>query len=358
MHEVVRPDQAQRRPEFVRQTVPDTGFGVVEKPLTLWEQIYNQSWLRKILILVVLAILWESYASCMNAVQFAGTWKIPTAWMASLPEVIGWPVAATVGLINWITWFAEVVVSLPQMTYKAWGVVSAGQCQENPLLFPKFSAAMVALWEAALAGELLGKVVNSVRLLLQGYATGLFLATVLTTLAILTTIGNDFLETLTAMFNPLPAIALLPLALIWFGLGDKSIIFVLVHSVLWAVALNTHSGFKSVSNTLRMVGRNYGLSGIRYVSRILIPAAFPSILTGLKIGWAFAWRTLIAAELVFGAQSGKGGLGWFIYEAKNQLEIPTVFAGLVSVIIIGLLVENLIFRKLEAATVRKWGMQT
>lgn len=133
--------------------------------------------------------------------------------------------------------------------------------------------------------------------------------------------------------------------------------FVLVHSVLWAVALNTHSGFKSVSNTLRMVGRNYGLRGIGYVRKILIPAAFPSILTGLKIGWAFAWRTLIAAELVFGASSGKGGLGWFIYECKNQLDIPAVFAGLFTVIIIGLLVENLIFRNIEAATVRKWGMQ-
>ncbi len=130
------------------------------------------------------------------------------------------------------------------------------------------------------------------------------------------------------MFNPLPAIALLPLALIWFGLGYGSIVFVIVHSVLWAVALNTHSGFLSVSNTLRMVGRNYGLSGLRYVGGILIPAAFPSILTGLKIGWAFAWRTLIAAELVFGVSSGSGGLGWFIYENKNQLEIPAVFAGL------------------------------
>ena len=170
-------------------------------------------------------------------------------------------------------------------------------------------------------------------------------------------IGTDLLELLTSMFNPLPAIALLPLALIWFGLGYGSIVFVIIHSVLWAVSLNTHSGFLSVSNTLRMVGRNYGLSGLSYVARILIPAAFPSILTGLKIGWAFAWRTLIAAELVFGVSSGSGGLGWFIYENKNQLEIPNVFAGLLTVIVIGLLVENVIFRVVEARTVRKWGMQ-
>ena len=132
----------------------------------------------------------------------------------------------------------------------------------------------------------------------------------------------------------------------------------LVHSVLWPVALNTHSGFMSVPNTLRMVGRNYGLSNWGLIRKILVPAAFPSILSGLKIGWAFAWRTLIAAELVFGVASGKGGLGWYIFESKNQLDIPEVFAGLLTIIMIGLLVENVIFRTIELKTVRRWGMQT
>ena len=107
-----------------------------------------------------------------------------------------------------------------------------------------------------------------------------------------------------------------------------------------------------------MVGRPYELRGLSYVARILIPAAFPSILTGLKIGWAFAWRTLIAAELVFGVASGKGGLGWFIFENRNLLDIPAVFAGLLTVIIIGLIVENLVFRLIEKKTVRRWGMQS
>jgi NitT/TauT family transport system permease protein len=282
------------RPEYELQTSASRDFGVVEKPLTTFEKLYNNAFLRKAMLLVLMAVVWELYARRLN----------------------------------------------------------------NPLLVPTFLSTIEAFRDAMVSGELFSKALNSVRLLLQGYAVGLVLAVALTTFAMMTTLGNDLLETLTAMFNPLPAIALLPIALIWFGLGDKSIIFVLVHSVLWAVALNTHSGFKSVSNTLRMVGRNYGLRGLGYVRKILIPAAFPSILTGLKIGWAFAWRTLIAAELVFGASSGKGGLGWFIYESKNQLDIPAVFAGLFTVITIGLLVENLIFRNVEAATVRKWGMQS
>lgn len=165
-------------------------------------------------------------------------------------------------------------------------------------MFPTFSATISAFIDAIVNGGLLGKAMHSIEILLIGYGIGLLCAAVLTFLAITTRVGSDLLETLTSMFNPLPAIALLPLALIWFGLGASSIVFVLVHSVLWAVSLNTHAGFLGVSNTLRMVGRNYGLGGLRYVYMILVPAAFPSILTGLKVGWAFAWRTLIAAELV------------------------------------------------------------
>jgi NitT/TauT family transport system permease protein len=282
-----------RRPEFIRDKLETSAYGVVEKPLTAWEIIYNQGAVRKGAILLVLALLWEVYARLLN----------------------------------------------------------------NPLLFPTLSATLEALWSALATGNLLGHVWFSLRVLLMGYAAGLLLAAILTGITISSRIGTDLLETLTAMFNPLPAIALLPLALLWFGLNSASLVFVLVHSVLWAVALNTHSGFMSVSNTLRMVGRNYGLTGIAYVTKILIPAAFPSILTGLKIGWAFAWRTMIAAELVFGVSSGSGGLGWFIYENKNELEIPSVFAGLLTVILIGLMVENLVFRSIERRTVRRWGMQ-
>jgi NitT/TauT family transport system permease protein len=287
-------EQALARPEFIRKPTSTQTYGVVEKPLSLFERIYDLNWVRKLFILLVLAAAWQLYATYVD----------------------------------------------------------------NVLLFPTLSETGEALIDAIRSGGLLQRAWFSISLLLQGYAIGLLLAGIFTGAAVGTRIGQDLLETLTAMFNPLPAIALLPLSLLWFGLGNASLIFVLIHSVLWAVALNTHSGFKSVSTTMRMVGHNYGLTGISYICKILIPAAFPSILAGLKIGWAFAWRTLIAAELVFGVSSGSGGLGWYIYERKNQLEIPGVFAGLLSVILIGLLVENCIFRVIENRTVRKWGMQS
>ncbi|MBV9772103.1 MAG: ABC transporter permease [Bryobacterales bacterium] len=273
--------------------ISPTEFDVVEKPLDVWHRFWNIGAVRKTAVLIALAAIWELYARWLN----------------------------------------------------------------NPLLFPTFIDTMKAFFSAIASGELPKAAAYTIQLLLKGYIAGLIIAALLTAFASVSRIGADLLETLTSMFNPLPSIALLPLALIWFGLGEGSIIFVLIHAVLWAVALNTYSGFRTVSPTLRMVGRNYGLSKIGYVTRILIPAAFPSILTGLKVGWAFAWRTLIAAELVFGVSSGSGGLGWYIFEEKNQLLIPNVFAGLLTVIVFGLIVENLIFRTLENRTVGRWGMQ-
>jgi NitT/TauT family transport system permease protein len=172
-----------------------------------------------------------------------------------------------------------------------------------------------------------------------------------------TQIGRNLLSMLTAMFNPLPSIALLPIALLWFGLGTGSLLFVLVHAVLWPLALSMYTGFLGVPATLRMAGRNYGLSGLRHVLLILVPAALPSIVAGLRVGWAFAWRTLIAAELVFGASAGQGGLGWYIFQNRNELYTDRVFAGLAAVIVIGLLVEHLVFDTLERLTVRRWGVQ-
>lgn len=228
--------------------------------------------------------------------------------------------------------------------------------QDNDLLLPSFTATVQALVDDMRSGELLTKAGISLAVLVQGYLLGIAGALLLTTLAVSTQLGRDLLSTLTSMFNPLPAIALLPLALLWFGLGQGSLLFVLVHSVLWPLALNTYAGFQAVPETLRMAGRNYGLHGVRYVLQILIPAALPSILSGLKIAWAFAWRTLIAAELVFGASSGKGGLGWYIFQNRNELYTDKVFAGLLTVIAIGLAVETLGFHTLERLTVRKWGV--
>jgi len=281
------------RPEFERVPLDASDIGQVERPLPLLDRLRQNTPFRRACILVGLAVLWEAYARWLN----------------------------------------------------------------NPLLVPTFSDTMAVLVHDLVAGELLNRISTSMQVLALGYAAGVAVAAVLTTLAVSTRLGSDLLATLTAMFNPLPAIALLPLALIWFGLGIPSLVFVLVHGVLWAIALNTNTGFRSVPDVLRMTGRNYGLSGVRYVIHILIPAAFPSILAGLKIGWAFAWRTLIAAELVFGVSARSGGLGWYIFEAREELQTDKMFAGLLAVILIGLVIESVVFRAIEVRTVQRWGME-
>jgi NitT/TauT family transport system permease protein len=273
--------------------VSNSATDVVQKPLTTWERLYEMGALRKAVLLVILGLTWELYARQLG----------------------------------------------------------------NSLLLPTLAQTATALLSSIESGELPKAAVFTIALLLKGYVAGLLLAGLLTAFASVTRVGADLLETLTAMFNPLPSIALLPLAIIWFGLGSGSVIFVLIHAVLWSVALNTHAGFSGVSPTLRMVGQSYGLSKASFILRILVPGAFPSILTGLKVGWAFAWRTLIAAELVFGVSSGSGGLGWFIFKNNNELLTSNVFAGLLTIMIFGLSVEYGIFRTIEKRTVQRWGMQ-
>lgn len=236
----------------------------------------------------------------------------------------------------------------------AWELVT--RWAASPLLFPTAGTVLAAFGRSVANGEVPGYAAQSLKVLLSGMAIGAALALVLTTLAVTTRIGAEFLETITAMFNPLPAIALMPLALLWFGLGVKSLIFVIIHSVLWPMSLNTYTGFVTVPPTLRRVGENFGLTGWRFVAGILLPAAFPHILSGVKIGWAFAWRTIIAAEMVFGVAGSQGGLGWFIYQNRFEMNTDLVFAGLLTVILIGLLVENLFFKWLERKTVLRWGM--
>jgi NitT/TauT family transport system permease protein len=227
----------------------------------------------------------------------------------------------------------------------------------NPLLFPPASSVLRAWISGLLSGEILRYAWQSLLMLMVAMLLASTIALVFVTAATFTRTGRDLLETLTSIFNPLPAVALLPLAMLWFGLGTNSLLFVLVNSVIWPLSLNAYTGFVTVPPTLVRVGQTFGLRGFGLVIGILLPAAFPYLLTGLKIGWAFAWRTVIAAELVFGVAGERGGLGWYIYRNRYELNTAEVFAGLLTIIAIGLLVEGLVFQSVERCTVVRWGMQ-
>lgn len=227
----------------------------------------------------------------------------------------------------------------------------------NPLLFSSPADVAVAFWQGWIGGNLALATLTTLQILGVGMLIGTTAAALLTVFATWTKVGEDLLVLLTSILNPLPAIAILPLAILWFGLSPTALVFVIANSVLWPIAINVSTGFKTVNPTIMMVGRNLGLGGWRMARDVLMPAALPHTLAGLKTGWAFGWRTIIAAELIFGVAGGGGGLGYFINDARYFLRIPEVFAGLVTIAAIGILLD-VVFTWIERRTVVRWGMKS
>lgn len=222
-------------------------------------------------------------------------------------------------------------------------------------LFPSPASVASAWKDMAASGDLWAAARTTMKVLLQGIAIGVALAFVISALAVFQKWAQIVLRTLAAMFNPLPSVALLPMALLWFGIGESPIVFVVVYTVVWVMALNLNAGFESVPLQLRWSGQNLGLKPHEYLFQVFLPAALPSILTGFRVAWGYGWRTVIAAELVFGAIGGAGGLGWLIVVDRYNLRSDRVFAVLFTIIAIGLIVEFILAR-IESRTVRRWGL--
>ena len=229
--------------------------------------------------------------------------------------------------------------------------------QPDALLFASPRATAEAFVDGWREGTIARATWATVKILAVGIGIGAAIAAVLTAFATLTKVGEDLLDLLTAILNPLPGIAVLPLAMLWFGLDTDAILFVIANATIWPIAINVTMRFRTVNPTIVAVGRNVGLSRGRLITDVLAPAALPHAISGLKTAWAFAWRTIIAAELVFGVSGAEGGLGFFINNAKLYLQIPHVFAGLVTIAILGVVFETL-FGVLERRTVVRWGMKS
>jgi len=204
--------------------------------------------------------------------------------------------------------------------------------------------------------DLLGQILRS----LKAVSLGLIIAMILTTLMIggsKLIPGVDFImSTLSALMHPLPGIAILPIFMIWFGLGEAAIIAVIVHSVIWPLYSNLTMGIKSIPDLYSQVSRGFGLKGIKACYHVTLPSVLPYLLSGLRTGWARAWRALISAEMIFGAIGGGGGLGWFIFKNRVFMDTAGMFAGLIVVICVGLIVERGVFDLIETKTLKKWGM--
>jgi NitT/TauT family transport system permease protein len=228
---------------------------------------------------------------------------------------------------------------------------------KGPLLFATPWQTAQAFWDGWIDGSLARPTWTTLWLLLQGVGIGALIATTLTAFATLSQVGQDLLTLLSAILNPLPGVAVLPLAMLLFGIDDDAIRFVIVNATIWPIAIALSTGFKTTNPTLVAVGRNIGLSRLRVISDVLAPAALPHAISGLKTAWAFGWRTIIASELVFGVAGSEGGLGNVINNARLYLLTDQMFAALLTIALLGVLFESL-FGLLERRTIVRWGMKT
>lgn len=225
-----------------------------------------------------------------------------------------------------------------------------------PLLFPRLSDVLRTLVMEIGSGEILGRLYFSLYLIAIGLGLAIVTAAVAAILALCSPTVSDWTQAVMAILHPLPGISVLPIIILWLGTGPRSIIAVIWFSSVWPLIANLHTGLRSVPVTQIEVGQNLGLKGVSLIRKVLLPGAFPYILTGLRVSWARAWQASVAAEMVFGASGGEGGLGWFIYKKRFFMEIASVFGGMIVIIIVGLLIERLCFELIEARTIRRWGM--
>lgn len=223
-------------------------------------------------------------------------------------------------------------------------------------IFPSLLVIARALGDSIVRGEILLQTGFSLALIFQGFFISLLAAILVSSLAVSNKVFNGLVDTLTAIAHPLPGIALLPLIIIWFGTGTLSIIVIIVHSVIWPMILNIMTGFRAISPIYKEAGLNFGLNNFQISKDIMLPASLPYVLSGMRIGWARAWRALISAEMIFGAVGLKGGLGWYIFKQRVFMDTPGMFAGLFVIVLIGIIVEDYVFAAFEERTVKKWGM--
>jgi NitT/TauT family transport system permease protein len=234
-----------------------------------------------------------------------------------------------------------------------WELVFRAQIVSE-LLFPSFIDVFSQFFLRS--GELAMRVGVTFTYIGYAMAISLALSFILTFLSMRSEAVASVMEMILATMHPLPAVALLPLLIIWFGLGSLSLLIVVLNSALWPIFLNAYTGFRTVHQTYIEVGRNIGLRGLKLFWHVILPSALPYLITGIEISWARSWRAAIAVELVFGAATTSGGIGWTIYMSYFDMETPLMIAAIFTIAAVGVLAEKLVMETIEKRTILRWGM--
>lgn len=217
----------------------------------------------------------------------------------------------------------------------------------HPLVFPSLVDILLTAGKDFKSGELPLNILSSLFLIFISFIPSVILAFLMTLLSRKSLQLKALFRTLSNLAHPLPGIALLPILILWTGLGQHIIVLVVIHSVLWPLLVNLESGIDETPDLWLNLGRNNHLNSKEMFFEILLPGAYPYLLAGLKIGWARAWRAVISAEMIFGTISGGGGLGWYIFNKRIFMDSAGMFAGIFILMILGLVVDQLVFAPLE-----------
>ncbi|WP_309897642.1 ABC transporter permease [Archangium sp.] len=201
-------------------------------------------------------------------------------------------------------------------------------------------------------GRLWDAITRSMGRLAQGYGLSVLIGVPLGIVMGRVRTVRRILRPLVVGLQALPSICWLPLALLWFGLTETSIIFVVVMGSVLAVSISVEDGILNVDPLLMRVASTYGIRGARFYGGVLLPAALPGIVTGLKLGWSFAWRALMAGELLYVS----GGLGQLLTMGRELMEIPQVMAVMLAIILVGTFIDRVLFQTVEVRVRRRWGL--
>jgi len=223
-----------------------------------------------------------------------------------------------------------------------------------PYLFPAPWSVGEVLWDGFKDHSLLIGIAATMKRMLLGYGLSVVLGMVLGLALARSRFLEETLGGLIVSLQSLPSICWVPLAILWFGLTEKAILFVVLMGSLLSVTIAMEDARKQLPRIYSMAGRTLGAHGFRLFWHVLLPASLPYIVSGLKQGWAFAWRSLIQAEMIFLTL----GLGQLLMAGRDLNDMSQVIAVMILIVALGYLVDGLVFRTAERALQNRWGLAT
>lgn len=224
----------------------------------------------------------------------------------------------------------------------------------SPVLVPSPWKVLQYLTGAIGDGTLLSSAVVTLRRLLSGYAIGIVAGLPLGLLCARSRLARDTLGVLALGLQTLPSVCWVPLALLWFGQTEQAMLFVVIMGTVWSILLATESGVSSVPPIYVRAARTMGSHGFHTWFRVILPAALPFVITGMKQGWAFAWRSLMAAEIYVTILTGFG-LGHLLHYGRELHAMDQVLGIMLVIVLIGVTADKALFSPWERWLHNRWG---